>query len=285
LLELEKGQSNMTNNISIHLYLISDSAGETAMKTAHADMAQFPQTNFIVHRKNFVRSLDILKSILTKAKQNKGMIIHTLTEKNLQLYVNDFCQKQGLFCQDLLLPAIKEITQRTGLEPTRELGAQHRLNENYFKRIKAIEFAVKYDDGKDPQGFLKADIVILGVSRTSKTPLSLFLANKNIRVANLPISPHSQIPDQIWQVTPNKVVGLTNDPGILKHIREERMKSYGLDPDTDYSNIEKIKEELQYANKIYDQIGCIVINVAKLSIEETAVMILDSFGLKDLAYS
>jgi regulator of PEP synthase PpsR (kinase-PPPase family) len=180
---------------------------------------------------------------------------------------------------------VAEMGRRTGLEPTRELGAQHHLNENYFKRIKAIEFAVQYDDGKDPKGFLKADIVLLGVSRTSKTPLSLFLANKNLKVANLPIVPQAKIPDEIFQVDPNKIVGLTNNAEIINQIRAERMLSYGLDPETAYSNIDNVKAELAYANDLYEKLGCVVINVAKLSIEETAAMILDSLNLEDNTFS
>jgi len=274
----------MTDSSIIHLYMISDSAGETSMKVGHATMAQFPNTNFIVHRKNFVRSLEILEKILEKVKKNNGIILHTLIKKNLQNYADAYCCEQGIFFQDLLTNTISEMSRRTNLEPTRELGAQHHLNENYFKRIKAIEFAVKYDDGQDPKGFLKADVVVLGVSRTSKTPLSLFLANKNIKVANLPIIPSATIPGEIWQVDPEKIVGLTNNPEILKNIREERMLSYGLEAETIYSSIENINKELRYANEIYDKLGCLVINVAKLSIEETAAMVSDALNLEDTTY-
>ena len=147
-----------------------------------------------------------------------------------------------------------------------------------------MEFAVKYDDGKDPKGFLEADIVLLGVSRTSKTPLSLFLANKNLKVANLPIVPQAHIPKQLWEIDPKKIVGLTNDPEILNGIRKERMIAYGLNPDTAYSDLDKIKTELTFANELYEKLGCIIINVASLSIEETASMILNALNLEDHSY-
>ncbi|MDR0921523.1 MAG: kinase/pyrophosphorylase [Lactobacillales bacterium] len=265
----------------LNLYVVSDSAGNTALNLAHATMAQFPNTDFCVYRKNFVRSEEALERTLVKAKEHNGIIVHTLINEKLNKQANEYCLENNVFCFDLLNPVVQEMSRRTGLEPTRELGAQHHLNENYFKRIKAIEFAVKYDDGKDPKGFLKADIVLLGVSRTSKTPLSLFLANKNLKVANLPLVPQAQIPDEIWKVNPKKIVGLTNDPTILNNIRAERMRAYGLDMDTAYSNTDNIIKELQYANDLYDKLGCVVINVAKLSIEETAAMILDALGLED----
>jgi regulator of PEP synthase PpsR (kinase-PPPase family) len=275
----------MTDKITIHLYVISDSVGDTAVKVAHANMAQFATTNFVFHRKSFVRTLDVLKIQLEKALAHNGLVMHTLVEKDLQKYVNKFCAKHELFCQDLLMPIITEIKKRTGVEPARKLGAQHQLNKNYFKRIKAIEFAVKYDDGKDPSGFLKAEIIILGVSRTSKTPLSLFLANKNIKVANLPIVPQAKIPDELWGVDSAKIIGLTNTPEIISNIRMERMRSYGLESNTEYSNLGNIKKELKCADALYEKLGCKVINTAKLSIEETATMILDALSLEDTSYN
>lgn len=185
---------------------------------------------------------------------------------------------------DLLNPVVSEIGRRAQLEPTGERGALHHLNENYFKRIKAMEFAVKYDDGKDPRGFLEADVVLLGVSRTSKTPLSLYLANKNLKVANLPLIPQAHIPKQLFEIDPKKIVGLTNDPEVLIGIRKERMRAYGLNPETAYSDREKIQAELKFANDLYQKLGCEIINVATLSIEETAAMIMSALDLEDHSY-
>ena len=147
-----------------------------------------------------------------------------------------------------------------------------------------MEFAVECDDGKNPKGFLEADILLLGVSRTSKTPLSLFLANKNLKVANLPLVPTSNLPKEVWETDPKKIIGLTNDPEILNGIRQERLRSYDLEPDSNDSDIEKIKEELTYATDLYEKLGCATINVATLSIEETAAMILNRLNLDDHSY-
>jgi hypothetical protein len=157
------------------------------------------------------------------------------------------------------------------------------MGQNYFDRISAMEFAVMYDDGKDPKGFLEADVVLLGVSRTSKTPLSLFLANKNLKVANLPLVPQTHIPDEIYKVDPKKIIGLTNDPSVLNEIRRQRMIAYGLNPDTTYSNMDSINAELDAANKLYKKLGCYVINVAHRSIEETAALIMEHLGIDDYA--
>ncbi|MGM0124978.1 hypothetical protein IGI37_002372 [Enterococcus sp. AZ194] len=268
----------------VTFYVISDSAGETATKLAQASMAQYPSVEFNLFRRTFVNDKELLLKALEDAKEENAMVLHTIINEELVTITNDFCEKNDLFSFDVLTPAVREIERRSSIAPSREPGALHHLNENYFKRIKAMEFAVKYDDGKDPRGFLEADVVLLGVSRTSKTPLSLFLANKNLKVANLPLVPQAHIPKQIWEVDPKKIVGLTNDPDILNNIRKERMKSYGLNPDTAYSDIEKIKAELVFANDLYKKLGCEVINVATLSIEETASIILNALNLEDHSY-
>ncbi|MBO0481664.1 pyruvate, water dikinase regulatory protein [Candidatus Enterococcus courvalinii] len=268
----------------VTFFVISDSAGETATKLAQATMAQYPSVEFNLFRRTFVTDKETLLNALNDALAEQAIVLHTLINQELIDTARTFCDENELFSFDVMTPPVAEIERRTGIQPTRQPGALHLLNENYFKRIKAMEFAVKYDDGKDPRGFLEADVVLLGVSRTSKTPLSLFLANKNLKVANLPLIPQAHIPKQLWEVDPKKIVGLTNDPDILNSIRKERMRSYGLNPDTAYSDIEKIRAELDFANDLYQKLGCVVINVASLSIEETASLILNALELEDHSY-
>lgn len=272
------------SNEVVTFFVISDSAGETATKLAQATMAQYPSIEFSLFRRTFVTDPETLQRALNDALSEQALVLHTLINQELVDLTNEFCQKNKLYSFDVLTPQIAEIERLTGIKPTRQPGALHLLNENYFKRIKAMEFAVKYDDGKDPRGFLEADVVLLGVSRTSKTPLSLFLANKNLKVANLPLIPQAHIPKQLWEIDPKKIVGLTNNPDILNNIRKERMRSYGLNPDTAYSDIEKIRAELEFAIELYEKLECVVINVASLSIEETASLILNELELEDHSY-
>ncbi|WP_348922947.1 pyruvate, water dikinase regulatory protein [Enterococcus rotai] len=268
----------------VTIFVISDSAGETASKLAAASMAQYPTVDFSLFRRTFAKEEDKLRKALEDAKRENAMVLHTIVNDRLVKIANDFFEENNLYHFDILTPPVAEIERLTGIAPTREAGALHHLNENYFKRIEAMEFAVKYDDGKDPRGFLEADVLLLGVSRTSKTPLSLFLANKNLKVANLPLIPEAHLPKQLWETNPKKIVGLTNDPDILNGIRKERMRTYGLPADTSYSDIEKIRKELAFANDLYEKLGCVVINVASLSIEETASMILNALNLEDHSY-
>lgn len=268
----------------VTIFVISDSAGETASKLAAASMAQYPTVDFSLFRRTFAKEEEKLRKALEDAKRENAMVLHTIVNDRLVKIANDFFEENNLYHFDILTPPVAEIERLTGIAPTREAGALHHLNENYFKRIEAMEFAVKYDDGKDPRGFLEADVLLLGVSRTSKTPLSLFLANKNLKVANLPLIPEAHLPKQLWETNPKKIVGLTNDPDILNGIRKERMRTYGLPANTSYSDIEKIRKELTFANDLYEKLGCVVINVASLSIEETASMILNALNLEDHSY-
>lgn len=264
----------------LHFFVISDSVGETARKVITAVCSQFPELEAKIHHFPFVRTQEALDKILSEANEQRGIIVHTLVVDDLSSHTEVFCQEHGLRCYDILQTLVSDVAKITNLQPTKRAGALHRLDDEYFNRISAIEFAVKYDDGKDPKGLLEADLVLLGVSRTSKTPLSMYLANKNIKVANLPIMPEATIPEQLWEVNPKKIVGLTNDIDTLVNFRRERMIAYGLSSETPYSDIERIKKELKFAHDLYQDLGCYVINVAKRSIEETAQIIFHKVLLK-----
>lgn len=270
----------MTEKARIHVYVISDSVGGTAMNLGQAALAQFPHLDAEIENFSFIREKDQLQEILEKASQHNAVILHTLVGEELNIQAHDYCVKNNLSCFDLLSPIVSKIAEHTDVNPSREVGALHTLDKQYFDRISAIEFAVKYDDGKDPKGFMDADIVILGISRTSKTPLSIFLANQNYKVANLPLMPESTIPDELWKVDPSKIVGLTNDPSLLSSIRRERMLSYGMNPDNAYSSLERIDREIDYAEKLYKQLDCLVINVSNKSIEETSTIILSNLPIE-----
>ncbi|MDO4912281.1 MAG: pyruvate, water dikinase regulatory protein [Lactobacillus sp.] len=266
----------------LNLIIISDAAGETAYKNAVAAAAQFPTATVNYRRYPFVTNVEKLESTLDEVKElSNVVIIYSLVKSELQLPVIKFSREANIQAIDILSPTVEAINQVTGIKPVEISGAQHQLNQNYFDRISAMEFAVLYDDGKDPKGFLEADVVLLGVSRTSKTPLSLFLANKNLKVANLPLVPQTHIPDEIYKIDPKKIIGLTNDAKVLNEIRVARLKSYGIEADNSYSNMDAINEELNSAKKLFDKLGCYVINVSHRSIEETAALIMKHLEIED----
>lgn len=271
-----------TPKVEINIVIISDSAGDTAFNNAVAAAAQFPEAQINYRRYPFIINKEKLDETFNEIEQFPNLIIiYSLAKDEMQIPVIRFGREHHIETVDILSPSMEAIQKTTGLHPQKKIGAQHKMNQKYFDRISAMEFAVMYDDGKDPKGFLEADVVLLGVSRTSKTPLSLFLANKNLKVANLPLVPDTHIPKEIYQIDPKKIIGLTNDLSVLNEIRRQRMISYGLNPDTTYSNTDAIKAELDSAKKLYDKLGCYVINVAHRSIEETAALILNHLGIED----
>lgn len=265
--------------MSTKVFIISDSVGETADSVAKAASAQFPNEKFEFDRYPFTQTTSLLDGILKRAKRQKAMVFSTFVNPELNKFAKDQCEQAKILYYDVLTPAISLFKQQTGQKAANKPGTVHSLDEGYFDKIAAMEFAVTYDDGKDPTGFLKADIVLLGVSRTSKTPLSLYLANKGFKVANLPLVPQAAIPDEIWKVDPKKIFGLTTTPEVLNDIRRQRMISYGLNPDSSYSNTEGIKLELDYADEIFKRLGCLVIKTSNKSIEETATLIMESLDV------
>ena len=262
-----------------NVFVLSDAVGETAQQVATAAFAQFPTLDIIYTKFPFVKNDDRLETILKLAKEKNAVIVHTIVSKETIHTIDDYCQNNDLTYYDILNPIIGTFSQLKNVAPIRKKGMTHNLDDEYFDMISAMEFTLANDDGQNPKGFLDADLVLLGISRTSKTPLSLYLANKNVKVANLPLIPSVSISKELWKVDPDKIVGLTNDKSVLLKIRRQRMIAYGLDPDTIYSEADEIQKELDYSNELYDKIGCYVINTADRSIEETAALIMEKLNL------
>ena len=255
----------------IIVYSISDSLGGTSQKLLSAVSAQYPDIIFNnSYRFPFINQEEELLDILCDAMKDDALVISTLVNSQLSAVAREFSQKQGLSYLDLMHPFFEIIQEKTGTRPIEVPGTLHRLDSDYFKKI---EFAVKYDDGKAPQGFLDADLVLLGVSRTSKTPLSIFLANKGYKVANLPLIPEVPLPQVLEKVDSRRLIGLVCEPEKLMKIRSHRLGSLGLVQETNYTDLEKIYQELDYSKIIFKKLGAQVINMTDKSIEETAFLI------------
>lgn len=261
--------------MKLSIYVISDSLGDTAEQIVKACVAQFDTGNYEIKKRPYVQDEEALAPILEEAKNNNSILVYTLVELELIDRLNKFSKEYDIRCIDIMGETLGAISEKFQMEPNREAGVIRKLNKAYFDRVEAIEFAVKYDDGKDPRGLKKADVVILGISRTSKTPLSMYLANKNIKVANVPLVPESLPPKEIYEVSPARVIGLINSPEKLNQIREERLKALGLTSGANYASMARILEELDYAEKIMKKIGCPVIDVSNKAIEETADIIIN----------
>jgi [pyruvate, water dikinase]-phosphate phosphotransferase / [pyruvate, water dikinase] kinase len=259
------------------LFIVSDSVGETADLVAKAAASQFRQGLETVLMKRFshIEEESQLDEIVYLAKQQNAIIIYTLVKSTMCQKLKEVCQAKGIQCIDLLGPIINRIGVELGEEPLEEPGLVRQLDEDYFKKIEAIEFAVKYDDGRDPRGILRADIVLVGVSRTSKTPLSQYLAHKRYKVANVPLVPEVEPPEELYMIDPDKCYGLVISPEKLNFIRKERLIALGLKDDANYARVDRIEAEISHFNNVVSKIGCKVIDVTNRAVEETANVILN----------
>lgn len=237
-------------------------------------------TDFVIKRVPYVEDIATLSEVVSVAKMNNAIIGFTLVKPEMREFLIQEASKNGVEVFDIIGPLIDKIQSSYQLSPRYEPGMARKLDEDYFKKVEAIEFAVKYDDGRDPRGILRADIVLIGVSRTSKTPLSQFLAHKRLKVANVPIVPEVDPPEELFHVSPEKCIGLTISPEKLNDIRKERLKSLGLNDKAIYANIGRIKEELEFFQGIVDKIGCEVVDVSNRAVEETAGIILNTIKKK-----
>lgn len=262
------------------VYVVSDSVGETAELVVKAAASQFNHSNVDIRRIPYVEDNETIEEVVAIAKEVNAIIAYTLVIPDKKLYLVNLAKEEGVTTVDIIGPMMDKIQDLTQTEPRYEPGLVHKLDDDYFRKVEAIEFAVKYDDGRDPRGIMRADVILVGVSRTSKTPLSQYLAHKRLKVANVPLVPEVDPPAELFSVSPEKCVGLTISPEKLNDIRTERLKALGLKAEANYANMERIKKELEYAEKIMNKIGCPVINVSNKAVEETANLIWNMFSRK-----
>jgi regulator of PEP synthase PpsR (kinase-PPPase family) len=252
----------------VELHVVSDSTGETAARVVEAVEAQFPGQEFEVVRHPRIAAVEDVHLAAQRARGRRAVVLFTLVEPEMREVMRTLCKRYRLHYCDLLGHPIEAVARVSGAPATRRAGAPTVLDASYFKRIAAIEFAVRYDDGAAARELPQADIVLVGVSRSSKTPLSMYLAYLGYKTANVPIVKDIEPPPELWKVDPAKVVGLTIDPDALAGIRGERAR--GMGGGGRYADLAEIYEELEYAESIYQRLGCPVIEVSNLAIEETA---------------
>jgi len=263
------------------IYVVSDSVGETAEFVVKAALSQFSGRITEIKRVPYVEDTATLTEVISAAREHNAIIAFTLVIPELRNYLLKEAAHHNVIVHDIIGPLIDKMEHLYHLHPSHEAGVVRRLDEDYFKKIEAIEFAVKYDDGRDPRGILRADIILVGVSRTSKTPLSQYLAHKGLKVANVPLVPEVEPPEELYKVNANKCFGLKISAEKLISIRRERLKSLGLPDGAIYANIDRINEELSHFENVVTKIGCEVIDVSNKAVEETANLILNFINRKN----
>jgi [pyruvate, water dikinase]-phosphate phosphotransferase / [pyruvate, water dikinase] kinase len=253
----------------VEIHVVSDSTGETAARFAEAVERQFPDEEFEIVRHPRIMSVDDVQLAAARARGRRAVLMYTLVDNEFRDAMRTLCRRYRLHYCDLLGHPIDAVARVSGQPATMTPAAQPVLDSSYFKRIEAIEFAVRFDDGVGAGGLKDADIVLVGVSRSSKTPLSIYLGYLGYKTANVPVVPGVEPPRELEEIDPRKIVGLTIDAESLAEIRSERAR--GLrGARRSYSDLSEIYAELERAEQIHRRLGCPVIEVSNLAIEETA---------------
>ena len=261
---------------TLTVVVISDSTGETGINYIKSVTSQFPNLETNVIRKPSVKTTEDIDKALEDI-DSYAIIVQTIANKTLIDHLSNLAKSKGIELIDILSFGIEKFEEVTGQTAVREIGLTRTLSKDYFNMIEAIEFAIQYDDGKDPRGYPLSDIVLVGVSRTSKTPTTMILATKNFKVSNLPLVPEIRIPQEIFEVDPKRIIGLVIDPDKLSNIRETRSKSLGILGESKYFDDARIKKELEYAHEIFKDLDCKVIDVTENTIEQTATDIVQYY--------
>lgn len=267
----------------LHMHLVSDSTGETVATVARAGVSQFEGVVPVEHVWSFVRSQAQVEQVLSMVKALPGVVICTLVSPELRHALIEGCRALNMPCVPILDGVFSALSGLLGAETRPQVGRQHALDAGYFSRIEAMDFMIQHDDGQCPWQLEQADIVLIGVSRTSKTPTSLYLANRGIKVANVPVVLDCPLPAELDTLSKPLVVGLTINPEPLVQIRSNRLRQITPVADTgtinhtkfggDYTELERVRAELVYARRLFTRHGWPVIDVTRRSVEETAAAI------------
>lgn len=258
----------------LHIHLVSDSTGETLDIIAKAGLAQFEDVTTAQHFWPMVRSEGHLDRVLDLIATTGGLVFHTLIKHDLRVRLEHRCRQQGLTAVPVLDPVVGALSQALGRQVTAKPGRQHVMDAAYFARVDAIHYTIAHDDGIGADDWEEADVVLAGVSRTSKTPTAIYLANRGYKAANIPLVPQSPPPQTLYGLKHPLVVGLTTSPDRLIQIRRNRLLSLGQAPETDYVDNDAVLGELAFARRMFADRGWPVIDVTRRSIEESAAAII-----------
>ena len=268
-----------------HVHLISDSTGETLNAITKAVCARFDNILPIEHIYPLVRSTRQLERVLREIEDGPGMVIHTIVDRELRSMLEDGCRDLMTPCIAALDPMTAALGRYLGAQLTTRVGAQHALDTDYFNRIEALNYAIGHDDGQGGQNLASADVILVGVSRTSKTPTSIYLAHRGVRAANVPLVPGAPLPEQLFKATRPMIVGLILSPDRLIQIRRNRLLSLNEKRESSYIDADAVREEIVQARRLFERQGWPVIDVSRRSVEETAAAVINLMNARQSARS
>ena len=262
-----------------NIYVLSDSTGETAERVVKAALSQFGNADVRIVRLVKVSNQQEVQQAVDRVEAEEGLLVYTLVDIELAVAVHTIAEEKGLMAFDLLSPFLNILSVFLGAEAESTPGLLHQIDTNYFKRMEAVNFTVKHDDGQETRGLEKADLVLVGVSRSSKTPLSMYLAHKGYKVANVPLVKGIDPPDELDRIDPKKVVGLLISPKRLVDIRTSRLVNMGQSMKSNYADYELVEEEITFCRQYYrHHPEWLMIDVTNKSVEESASEILRRLG-------
>ncbi len=258
-----------------HLHLVSDATGETLLAVGRAAAAQYSTVSPIEHVYPLIRNVKQLEPVLTDIEANPGIVLYTLVDPVLNDRLQKHCQEKGIPCLSILSPVLSLFASYLGTETTPRVGGQHTLNAEYFRRIDALNYTLMHDDGQHADNLEEADVVLVGISRTSKTPTSIYLANRGIKTANVPLVPGIELPAQLEQISKPLVVGLIASPERIVQIRQNRLLGLNAhQSDSNYVDRQSVTDEIALSKKLCARNNWPLIDVTRRSIEETAAAVI-----------
>ena len=260
-----------------HLHLISDSTGETVSTTARAALAQFDAVEVVEHSWSLVRTLQQIEKVLVVIRSYRGVVLYTLVKPELREVLERGCREVNVPCVAVLEGVMDVLSTTLGTKVSQFPGRQHTLNEGYYRRIEAMQFVLVHDDGQALADAQEADVILVGVSRTSKTPTCIYLANRGIKAANIPFVSRDSFPEQHIAGAGPLVVGLTTNPERLVQIRRNRLIAMREEQTNEYIDLVSVRSEISEARRVFTRYGWPVIDVSRRSIEETSAAILELY--------
>ena len=261
--------------IYFNVHLVSDSTGETLNAVMRAASAQFENAIPLEHNYYLVRSERHLDRVMSEIEAAPGLVWYTISDEPLRLKLEQFCRQRGILTLPVLDASIHMLSRHLGIAASERVASQYALTDDYFRRISAIDFALHHDDGQNVQGLVNADVILLGVSRTSKTPTCVYLANRGIKAGNIPLVPGVALPSFLYELKHPMIVGLKIGMTRLLQIRSQRLSALNETGVTDYIDEAAVKSELTEASRLFQRNGWPVIDVSRRSVEETAAAILN----------
>jgi [pyruvate, water dikinase]-phosphate phosphotransferase / [pyruvate, water dikinase] kinase len=263
-----------------HMHLVSDATGETLNTVARAATAHYSGYRAIEHIYALVRTAKQLTKVLSAIEREPGIVLFTIVDKDLRHNLQLHCDRLAVPCISILDPVIASLAQYLNAESTPQIGRQHAMDAHYFQRIDALNFTMSHDDGQNLDDISKADVVLLGISRTSKTPTCIYLAQRGIRAANIPIVPQVPVPSQLLDLKGPLIVGLIANAERIAQIRRNRLLTLNETRESEYADPRRITDEIIFMKTLCSELDCPVIDVTRRSIEETAATVLNLLAEK-----